>query len=78
MLFTVCILGASSYETRRANDTASILVVICKGRLQANLCNNTGETEESSGFQNYMKEPMLPIGFQDLKSLIEAEVKKNI
>ena len=26
MLFTVRILGASSYETRRANDTASILV----------------------------------------------------
>ena len=26
VLFTVCILGASSYETRRANDTASILV----------------------------------------------------
>ena len=26
MLFTVCILGASSYETRRANDSASILV----------------------------------------------------
>ena len=28
MLLTVCILGASSYETRRANDTASILVHI--------------------------------------------------
>ena len=27
VLFTVCILGASSYETRRANDTASILVI---------------------------------------------------
>ena len=27
MLFTVHILGASSYETRRANDTASILVL---------------------------------------------------
>ena len=26
VLFTVRILGASSYETRRANDTASILV----------------------------------------------------
>ena len=30
MLFTVLILGASSYETRRANDTASILVVRLK------------------------------------------------
>ena len=28
MLFTVRIWGASSYETRRANDTASILVLI--------------------------------------------------
>ena len=27
MLFTVHILGASSYETRRVNDTASILVM---------------------------------------------------
>ena len=28
VLFTVRILGASSYETRRANDTASILVTL--------------------------------------------------
>ena len=28
MLFTVRIWGASSYETHRANDTASILVMI--------------------------------------------------
>ena len=27
MIFTLRILGASSYETRRANDTASILVL---------------------------------------------------
>ena len=26
MVFTVCILGASSYETGRANDTALVLV----------------------------------------------------
>ena len=32
VLFTVRILGASSYETRRANDTASILVATSKGR----------------------------------------------
>ena len=30
MLFTICILGASSYETRRANGTALILVEAIK------------------------------------------------
>ena len=33
MLFTVRILGASSYETHRANDTASLLVTIPEMRV---------------------------------------------
>ena len=39
VLFAVCVLGASSYETRRTNDTASVLVpdTLWKGLLMGEL-----------------------------------------